>query len=202
MDLLAAVEQCQYHRWTALYRHNRFRSHSLPLPPDFDLYMSSDSIEIPSLSSDSPLLRSASLLDLMRNIQEIIEEIGPVVPKLNWSTPVDAVWMHDLRCEKAEDVLILLKSSDQVMQDLETFRLLKQRFQESELILTLVKYHALRDGMQFRCFILETRLIAISQRDGSHMYPFLVEMKERIGSVLAEFYESQVKEVFPLRSCR
>ncbi|GFH20173.1 uncharacterized protein HaLaN_17253 [Haematococcus lacustris] len=45
-----------------------------------------------------------------------------VVPKLNWSCPSDATWVNplsSLACDNAEQVVLMLKSSDRVAHDLE-----------------------------------------------------------------------------------
>ena len=104
--------------------------------------------------------------------------------------------MHELRCSTAADVLLLLKSSDEVAADLEAATLL-----EVPLVLNLVKYHALRDGMQFRCFVRDGRLVAASQRDASAWHPFLKDMKDSLQAVIASFYAGVVQGVFPLSSC-
>ena len=46
---------------------------------------------------------------------------GCVVPKLNWSCPIDSVWIsiNGIRCHSADDVLLLLKASDRVAHDLD-----------------------------------------------------------------------------------
>ena len=45
-----------------------------------------------------------------------------VVPKLNWSCPVDAKWVStndQLGCSNADEILLLLKCSDRIASDLE-----------------------------------------------------------------------------------
>lgn len=45
-----------------------------------------------------------------------------VVPKLNWSCPSDATWvnpLNSLSCDNADEVVLMLKSSDRVAHDLE-----------------------------------------------------------------------------------
>jgi hypothetical protein len=164
--------------------------------------MGQESIQLPCVDAEEESLRAPSLLTLMASIQGAIEEIGPVVPKLNWSVPADATWMHDLRCEQAGDVLTLLKSSDQVAADLDTMKLVKERVQAGELVLNLVKFHELRDGMQFRCFVREKTLVAISQRDTSAWQPFLKDMQAQLQLILSDFFLSTVKSVFPLNNCK
>ncbi|KAG2441184.1 hypothetical protein HXX76_004036 [Chlamydomonas incerta] len=56
-------------------------------------------------------------------IEEAIESLGGrVVPKLNWSAPTDALWVsatNSLACRNADEVVLMLKSSDRVSHDVE-----------------------------------------------------------------------------------
>lgn len=56
-------------------------------------------------------------------IKATITELGgAVMPKLNWSAPKDACWIsatNSMECRSANDVYLLLKSSDFVVHDLE-----------------------------------------------------------------------------------
>ena len=65
---------------------------------------------------------TVSLPELEAWLTMTIEDLGgDVLPKLNWSTPKDAVWMsptNSLRCSSVDDVLLLLKSSDHIAHDL------------------------------------------------------------------------------------
>lgn len=201
MDLAQSVEICQYHHWKSLFPRNRFKSRTLILPSEFSAYMDQESIQLPSPSSDEELLRAPGLLALLPSIEAAIEELGAVVPKLNWSVPADATWMQDLRCESAEQVLTLLKASDQIAADLDTYKLVKERTEGVELVLNLVKFHELKDGMQFRCFVREKSLVAISQRDSSVWHPFLKDLQSQLHSILSTFYQSTIKRTFPLSSC-
>lgn len=61
--------------------------------------------------------------DIHAKIKATIAELnGSVMPKLNWSAPKDATWIaatNSMECSTANDVYLLLKSSDFVTHDLE-----------------------------------------------------------------------------------
>ena len=118
-----------------------------------------------------------------------------MLPKLNWSAPKDATWIsptNDMECRTANEVYLLLKSSDFVTHDLE------QAFdgcvadQEPTLIpyvLVLRKSFNLNPSLEFRCFVRNGILIAVSQREMNH-FAFLFEMRpkflERIQTFLQD----------------
>ena len=65
------------------------------------------------------------LCELKAAIRAAIRELGGnVVPKLNWSCPVDATWASasGTRCSNADEVLLLLKASDRVAHDVDTLQ--------------------------------------------------------------------------------
>jgi len=110
-------------------------------------------------------------------IEETITELeGAVFPKLNWSCPKDAAWImsgNSLRCSSADEVLLLLKSSDRAMYDIESA--LQDCVDEvvagqspagldqvpllDGRVLALRKWHDLKPGREFRCFVYEHKII-------------------------------------------
>jgi len=73
--------------------------------------------------SNNEQLKSYNFPHLTQQIQTALTALGGggCMPKLNWSAPKDAAWinMGSLKCTKAGDVYLLLKSSDFVGFDLE-----------------------------------------------------------------------------------
>jgi len=60
--------------------------------------------------------------DLENQLKCAIDEMGgEFMVKLNWSCPIDAVWVNggSLKCQSIADIFLLLKSSDRVTFDLE-----------------------------------------------------------------------------------
>ena len=87
MDLRAAVEACQFHKWTQFFPRNRFKSRQICIPEQFRTFLTSDCLIVPSPTAEDEALRSPALLSLVEDIQHVIDELGAVVPKANWSVP-------------------------------------------------------------------------------------------------------------------
>lgn len=134
--------------------------------------------------------------DLHARIRSTIAELGgKVLPKLNWSAPKDATWIsptNDMECRTANEIYLLLKSSDFITHDLE------QAFDgcatdeeptSISYVLVLRKSFNLNPSLEFRCFVRNRTLIAVSQREMNY-FAFLFELQpkmlERIQAFLGD----------------
>ncbi|KAG2450248.1 hypothetical protein HYH02_004760 [Chlamydomonas schloesseri] len=86
--------------------------------------------ESSSAASSSGVSESGQLVDWKARFPQLRVAIegaiqllgGRVVPKLNWSAPTDALWIsatNALACRNADEIVLLLKSSDRVSHDVE-----------------------------------------------------------------------------------
>ncbi|CUS14849.1 unnamed protein product [Tuber aestivum] len=121
---------------------------------------------------------------------------GAVTPKLNWSSPKDALFMsatHTLECWTPGDIYLLLKSSDFITHDLE------HPFDDTDpsdttpassipYHLVLRKYFNMNPALEFRTFVAGSRIVGISQRDFNH-YSFLGELETEIRGLVVDFFE-------------
>ncbi|KAG0635507.1 putative cell cycle control protein Cdc123 [Tuber brumale] len=121
---------------------------------------------------------------------------GAVTPKLNWSSPKDALFMsatRTLECRTPGDIYLLLKSSDFVTHDLE------HPFDDTDpsdptpassirYHLVLRKYFNMNPALEFRAFVAGRRVVGISQRDFNH-YAFLGELKAEIRGLVVGFFD-------------
>lgn len=135
-----------------------------------------------------------SFPDLESGIEQSITALGGAVfPKLNWSAPKDATWIScdgTLRCSSFSDIALLLKSSDSIAHDLSHSAL-------SSFVLALRKYYpSLRPEMEFRCFVRNKDLAAISQREVTSFYPVIVDRKHELQLLIAEFFYKVVRPKF------
>lgn len=170
-----------------------------PLPSDFIKYLLSDGVRLPSCATKvSSCMNDAdsagdkwdseaddgsseeeegfSFPSLTEEIQSAIDRLGGggktgCMPKLNWSAPKDATWINcgSLKCTKAGDVYLLLKSSEFVAFDLERSRdevtadvssdmnnlALDSNANEQTFELVLRKWCNLHPSMEFRCFVYD-----------------------------------------------
>lgn len=158
-------------------------------------------------SEDSGASQLFSFPELNDQIQTAIKELGgAVMPKLNWSSPKDAAWLNlgSLKCKYPGDVYLLLKGSDFVMHDvLHAFDGVADNGDKPtklELKLTLRKWCNLHPSMEFRCFVFEHQIVAISQRNHTQHFPHLTRDRMLIRSQIIEFFDDVVHERFPLTS--
>ncbi|KAF8943791.1 hypothetical protein BGZ47_005051 [Haplosporangium gracile] len=147
---------------------------------------------------------------LEQEIERTIAELGgEVFPKLNWSSPRDASWIaatNTLKCQHVSDIFLLLKSSDFIAHDLahayedcsdavaEGAEGVRERPEVVELVLR--KWFDLAPSMEFRCFVRENKLVAISQRDMTY-YDFLKGIQEELEDKIVDFFEDKINGHFP-----
>ena len=160
------------------------------------------------------------LNSLTQEITLAIQQLGGcVIPKLNWSTPKDAIWINEgtLKCTTAGDVYLLFKSSDFIASDVQLLESLllqeeeEQKEQRKEqqqttairkndknnndttnndkvnnknnknkngIQIVLRKYANLYPSSEFRCFVKNHCLVAISQRHDDLYFEHLQIMKQ------------------------
>jgi hypothetical protein len=155
-----------------------------------------------------------------RRINAAITKLGGnVMPKLNWSAPVDAMWLspNGLRCSNADEVLLLLKGSDRIAHDL---RCIRQQAIASPGIasgsdtsgeaarmphvtpqLVLKQFKTLDHAREFRCFVLKSHLVGISQRDPTQHFPALRDSLDGIKSAICEFHRQNTALKFSATEC-
>lgn len=219
------VMNCSFSFWHARFRHISPRARIIrPLPVSFLQYLNEDGLMLPQdsrtvgkleeLSSDSGSEfedEGFSEEDPTESFQELHERIrkemealgGAVVPKLNWSSPKDALWItadKTLKCTSPSDIYLLLKSSDFIVHDLEEpFKAcngepMPMKADEYELVLK--KWFNAQPSMEFRCFVKDSHLVAVSQRDINY-YDFLTSTTSDVASLAARMLEEHLKHGFP-----
>lgn len=157
--------------------------------------------------------------DIHAAITNTIAELGgSVVPKLNWSAPKDATWIsatNSMECRSANDVYLLLKSSDFVTHDLEqvfdgcvddgaTTSTSTATFTDADAATSAIPYTlvlrrtipALIPSLEFRCFVRRRKLLCMCQRDLNH-YDFLPSLVPLLKGLITSFFEEKLRDTFP-----
>lgn len=141
------------------------------------------------------LLQAALFPQIAAAIQSAIVALGgAVVPKLNWSCPKvkcmttcvlshpcpccdmghllvqDATWVsasNSIKCTNADEILLLLKSSDRVAHDIcNAFdSCIDRPRQEVPYVLVLKTYYDLKPEREFRCFVKNHDLIGMCSQE-------------------------------------
>lgn len=203
------ILNCAFHSWYPKLRQVSPKARLIPLPNPFLDYLRADGIILPvelrrdddSGYSDSEDEQDPAehWRDLHDQIVATIKELGKAVPKLNWSAPKDATWIattNDMECRSANDIYLLLKSSDFITHDLE--HALEGCIDTAEIPYHLVlrKSFVLNPSLEFRCFVRDRRLIAISQREMNH-FDFLSGLREDFKAKIEDFMEDHLLPNFP-----
>ena len=80
---------------------------------------------------------------------------GSAFVKCNWSAPRDAAWLGSLECATAGDAFALLAASSLVKDD---------AARTDGVVLAVRRFVSVEPSREFRCFVLDGRLVAACQR--------------------------------------
>lgn len=221
-DVLACQFSSWYPRYCSApgRRNTTIPSIVINLPVDFIEYLQADGVQLPKgvaasciyttpkqdsdeVSWSSCSTETTSVVfdfsELNSQIEEAINQLGgAVVPKLNWSCPKDAVWMNGgtLKCETVGDVYLLLKSSDFVAFDLSkaTTEVIDPS-SRSEVThqLVLRKWSNLYPSQEFRVFVWQGEVKAISQRQATQYYPHVLERVDHYQELIHRFWDEHME---------
>ncbi len=139
--------------------------------------------------------------ELHQAIKDAIAAVGgAAAPKLNWSSPKDATWIsrhpNTMKCTSPNDVYLIMKSSLFVSHDLErafadTVPPTPQPSPASPTaftpVLVLRAFFNPLPSLEFRCFVKDRTLVAITQRDLNH-YAFLRGLRPAIVARAKELF--------------
>ena len=162
----------------------------------------------PQESRVQNLLKTDDFKEFQDHVVQAIAELGgKVFPKLNWSSPRDACWIAvngTLCCETFNDICLLLKSSDFIAHDLTDPFMLSSHTNCSdhpqiEYVLVLKQWMEIMPSGEYRCFVRDKNLIAISQRS-SQYYSFIESEKGTITRKINRFFNRVMKPTFPNES--
>lgn len=222
------IDACQLHHWYPLLRRHSIKTVSIPCTREFVEYLHRDGLVLPrgvappeavhnGYSSEEEFDHDESVCepterdefrDMVESITGAIELLGgSVFPKLNWSSPQDATWIvcnGTLQCTTVAEVLLLLKASDFIAHDLSHAydQCSENQHASPDVVLNLRQWSNLQPSMEFRCFIADGVMIAISQRNCGHFFQHLAEehTQERILDSICSFFREHVQSIFELSS--
>lgn len=221
------VLNCNFSAWYPKFKNITISSRVIPLPKEFIDYLKTDNVVLPGdpaqtrnsceeTESDSEewlaldedpsqeTMNAPEFNEVDCGIKEALIDLdGTVFPKLNWSSPLDAAWISfdgTLKCQSPNDIYLLLKSSDNISKTLfDTFKYCEdgEGCMVDGFELVLRKWQDINPGMEFRCFVKENQLIAISQRDLGSCYEFIAQNEEDICGDIKRFYNKKIANKFP-----
>lgn len=153
-------------------------------------------------SDGTPLTAAAqpsppSFPEFNSQLEAVIAELGGAVsPKLKRMSPIDAVWVNfdrSTKCTCADDVLMLLASSERVLGQFEG----GEGLGEDDGMLILRQWADMNTLWEFRCYIRGGVLVGMQPRHEGGRYSES-EMDEMVGLV-SEWHEDKVRERIDVR---
>lgn len=192
---------------------NYLRADGIVLPPEAAPRTEDDELDSYSDEDEEGPDPSTEWADIHTQIKDTIKEFGKVTPKLNWSAPKDATFMsatNDTQCRTANDIYLLLKSSDFITHDLDhpfddcipdipdqtNGHLTDAVLPEVPYHLILRKYVNFNPSLEFRCFVRNRKLLCMCQRDQNH-FDFLFDMRDMLRSRIQSFFDEKLRDTFP-----
>ncbi|KAF3419824.1 hypothetical protein E2986_08899 [Frieseomelitta varia] len=185
--------ECSFALWYPLFCKDSLKATIIHIPDEVLKYLKYDAFVLPVEAINSTL-QNAEWMDgspiasdehlcetqptfpqFSQQIQNVIDEYGAVFIKCNWSSPLDATWVaptKTLKCKTLEEVYLLLKSSDRIAKDLNTAENYVDHETPVKSCLILKQWRDINPCTEFRCFVIENELIAISQRDISQYHSY------------------------------
>lgn len=156
-------------------------------------------------SSSAEEEEEASFPELEARVATAIRHLGgKVLPKLNWSAPKDTTWLYgSLRGSTPREIFTLLKASDFVSHDLcHSFdQCSSARTRPDEFTLVLRRWHTVHEAGEFRCFVADGSLLAISQRQTAGLFEHLAQQEEVevLQNDIRGFFEQHLRGGFSLQ---
>ncbi|XP_055958440.1 cell division cycle protein 123 homolog isoform X2 [Patella vulgata] len=189
---VSQVINCSFSSWYPAFHDISIPSLVIPLPSEFIEYLNSEGVALP----DSAVHDSGGAGYDSDDTNQV-----------NWKTQdaaraEDATWISfdkTLKCTCPCDVYLLLKSSDFITHDLtEPFTHCEDCGTQDPIKYELVlrKWIDIQPGMEFRCFVRDNNLIAISQRHHTQFYEFIGKECKEIVTDIMFFYEENIKGKF------
>ncbi|XP_011647654.1 cell division cycle protein 123 homolog [Pogonomyrmex barbatus] len=211
--------ECSFSSWYPIFKKNSLEARILYIPDEVLKYLEHDTFVLPleaarSLPQDSEWADGSPVTceeeetdyqptfpEFSQQIQEVLDEYDAVFIKTNWSTPADAMWVaptKTLKCNTLEEIYLLLKSSDRIAKDLNIVKSLRESENPLPFCLVLKQWRDINPCTEFRCFVVNNELIAISQRDISQYHSSNESEKYDIQTDIKSLFLECIKGRFPL----
>uniref|UniRef100_A0A224XSJ0 Putative cell division cycle protein n=1 Tax=Panstrongylus lignarius TaxID=156445 RepID=A0A224XSJ0_9HEMI len=211
---------CSFPNWYPIFKNVTIPAEYIPIPDEVLQYLKDDGVTIPrealiekvkssyidditytdwdSEGEDDDEVTLPTFPDFSNQLRNIMKKFGgSVFVKLNWSAPTDAAWIatnNCLKCSNLQDIYLLLKSSDKISQDLDA----KYNKIPSKYFIVLKKWEDIHPGSEFRCFVSDKQLIAITQRDTAEFHRHIIQSKCDIINDINRLFYGKINDKFVL----
>lgn len=211
-ELAKSLFFAQFHIWYPKFEHLTIPSKIIKISKEFVEYLSGEQSREDSdeemIFGEGEEASEPTFPILEKQTAKCIKSLGGCVfAKLNWSAPCDAAWTrigNSLKCNNFSEICDLLKASDTISSfDLcENIVLcVSQNSEFFQHFLVLREWREIHLCYEFRCFVKNGELIAVSQRNHSDYYSFLCQMKMEVLGLIRKFFETEMKKILLFPNC-
>ncbi|XP_055543995.1 cell division cycle protein 123 homolog [Wyeomyia smithii] len=218
---------CMLSSWYEQFEKNTIKSYIIPIPDDVLEYLRQDMVILPkecanlnSTSDASETMHFNSYNDQFNEnddedeeeedcqpeFPEFSEKLTAAIRKLggsaflksDWHCPKDAQWItlgQTLCVKDITDVYQLLKASSFCKEDFAERSAVNQRGYH----VVLKKWRDIHPGSEFRCFVKNKSLVAISPRHWPSYHEHIAAERSDIVSDIVSLFKEKIKERFPLK---
>lgn len=156
------------------------------------------------IEDDSEKTEEPEFPEFSSKVQNIIDRLGKsCFIKTNHSSPKDAFWIttgQTLKVRDLTDFYQLIKASSLVKEDLKS-TISKQNGNNS-CVVVFKKWLEIHPGSEFRCFVKDKSLIAISPRDWPQFHHHFQSQRVDIVNDITSLFKENVKAIFPSKNCK
>lgn len=207
---------CSFDNWYGDFKKISIKSHYIDIPPDVLQYLRDDIIVLPKecqtrveanqlgdnfQEDDTEESVTPEFPSFSQLISEKLAQLGgSAFIKTNWHCPRDSIWItagQTLRARCISDVYLLLKASGICKEDLAC-----DSVENGKYVLVLRRWTDIHPGSEFRCFVKNKNLIAISPRDWPQFHQHIGKYRRDIVNDIVSVFKEKIKHKFPLDNCK
>lgn len=134
-----------------------------------------------------------------QTLKDAIESLGGnAFLKTDWHCPKDAQWItlgQSLCVRDITDIYQLLKASSFSKEDFRE----RSAVNDSGYHIVLKKWRDIHPGSEFRCFVRNGSLVAISPRHWPSYHEHIARERTEIVSDIVSLFKEKIKDTFPLK---
>jgi D123 len=213
------LKACSFANWYKQFEKLSVEAEVVAIPADVLNYLNDEIIILPKECHSSFETESSAgfedadteevdipeFTSFSQSLTDNIAKLGGAAfVKTNWKCPRDAIWItagQTLKAQDITDIYQLLKASSVCKKDLCNYDLPSPDGQDVSQFIVMKKWRDIHPGTEFRCFVRNKRLIAISPRDWPRFHEHIVAQKRDIISDIVSVFREHIKEKFALEDC-
>ncbi|XP_055613298.1 cell division cycle protein 123 homolog [Uranotaenia lowii] len=212
---------CMTVNWYDKFKKNTVKSFVIPVPEDVLAYLRQDLVILPKecsklstsgstktkhfnsyndeFSDDEADDDSPEFPEFSSKVTDAIENLGgSAFLKSDWHCPKDAQWItlgQSLCVRDLTDVYQLLKASSLCKEDFSE----RSPLNNTGYHIVLKKWRDIHPGSEFRCFVKNKSLVAISPRQWPSYHEHIAKERSDIVNDIVSLFKEKIKEKFPLK---